>query len=105
MRVTEKENIELLNTKKALEECREQLHLLTEQSLLAIAIIQNNRVVYANRAYAQLTGYPLTEILGWTMADTIKLIRPDYRDFAVCQGEKKMAGDTDSVVTNYLGSV
>ena len=92
---------ELAQTKAALKECREQSDLLTEQSLLAILIMQDEKVVYANRAYAQLTGYGLKEILNWTSADTVHLIHPDYRDFALSQAQKKMSGAENGIVYHY----
>ena len=92
---------ELTKSKAALAECKEQLNLLTEQSLLAILIVQDNKVVYANRAYAQLSGYDLKELLNWTTDDTIKLIHPDYRSFVFIQGQKKMRGEKEGIVNNY----
>jgi two-component system, cell cycle sensor histidine kinase and response regulator CckA len=83
------------------QETREQLRLLTEQSLLAIVIVREDKIEYANNAFVELTGYSLEEILKWKTADTVKLIHPDYRDFVLEQGRKKMQGELTDVVVNY----
>jgi PAS domain S-box-containing protein len=94
----EKKQTDLIH---ALEESRSQLNLLTDQTILAIAIIQNDKIVYANNAYSQLTGYALDEILTWTTQDTLKLIHPDYQGFVISQAQKKMKGEKTGVVKHY----
>ncbi len=84
-----------------LRESQEQLSVLSGQTLLAVVILQDNRVVYANEAYTQMTGYPLSEILTWSIEDTVKLIHPEYREFVIEQGLKKMKAEKDGIVNKY----
>jgi PAS domain S-box-containing protein len=84
-----------------LREKEEHLRFLTEETLLPIVIIQEEQIVYANRAYAELTEYSLEEILQWKLADTVKLIHPDYRDFVMTQAQKKLHGEKNDVISNY----
>ncbi len=102
-RVRELENAEAGQKQavKALRESQEQLRLLTEQTLLSIIILQDGRTVYANKAYSELTGYPIGELMEWKIEDTIRLIHPDYQEFVIKQGRKKMSGEVDGIVTNY----
>ena len=39
--------------------------MISEQSLLALGIIQDGYIKYANEMYSRMTGYSLDEIYGW----------------------------------------
>ena len=101
IKTLEKFQVEHMQLQDKLQELEGQLNLLTEQSLMAVIIIQDDKIIYANHAYAALTGYPLEEILQWTSADTVKLIHPDYRDFVLNQSRKKMLNEKNGVIKNY----
>ena len=85
----------------ALRESEEKFRLISEQSLMAIVIVQDDRIKYANQAYLEMTGYTWEEIMNWTVADTTRVIHPDDRHFVMEQGRKKAAGIRDGVVTHY----
>ncbi len=101
LRELEKRADASLQLEEALRECREQRNLLTEQTLLSVLIIQDGSVVFANRAYSELVGRPLEEILKWKLEDTIRFVHPDDREFVVDQGSRKMRGEADEAVVNY----
>ena len=86
---------------EALLENEEKFRLISEQSLMAIVIIQDDGIKYANQAYSEMTGYPWEEIREWTVDDTARLIHPDDLPFVMEQGRKKAAGISDGVVTHY----
>ena len=86
---------------QALKESEEKFRLISEQSLMAIVMIQDDRIKYANQAYLAMTGYTWEEITNWTVGDTAQLIYPDDRPFVMEQGRKKAAGITDGVVIHY----
>jgi len=86
---------------EVLRESEEKFRLISEQSLMAIVILQDNGIKYANQAYAAMTGHSLKEIMNWTIADTAKLIHADDRDFVMEQGQKKTEGIKEGTVTRY----
>ncbi|MCG6881081.1 MAG: PAS domain S-box protein [Deltaproteobacteria bacterium] len=92
---------ERMRAEKALLESEEKFRLISEQSLMAIVIVQDDRIRYANQAYTEMTGYAWSEIMSWTMRDIIKTIHPDDLHFVMEQGRKKVAGISAGVVTHY----
>ena len=86
---------------KALRESEEKFRLISEQSLMAIVIVQEERIRYANQAYMQMTGYAWQELKNWTTFDIAKMIHPDDLHFVMEQGRKKAAGIREGVVTHY----
>ena len=85
---------------EALRESEEKFRLISEQSLLAIGIIQDGCIIYANEMYSKITGYSLKEIYGWEPYAYAKTVFKDDLSFVMGQSRKKQAGDTD-VLTNY----
>jgi len=85
----------------ALQQSRAQLRLLSDQTLLSIVIIQDGKIVYANNAYAEMSQYPLSEIMTWRIEDTLKLVHPDFRQFVLEQAQKKMKAEKKGVIINY----
>ncbi|HKI48988.1 MAG TPA: PAS domain S-box protein [Desulfobacteria bacterium] len=88
-------------TEAALFESEEKFRLISEQSLMAIVIVQSDKIQYANQAYLEMTGYTWEEIKHWTMRDVAQTIHPDDLSFVMEQGRKKTAGIRDGVVTHY----
>ena len=66
----EDEAFERKRAEEALRESEEKFKLISEQSLMAIVIVQDDRIKYANQAYSAMTGHPWEEIRKWTMGDT-----------------------------------
>ncbi len=97
----EDEAFERKRAEEALRESEEKFKLISEQSLMAIVIVQDDRIKYANQAYSVMTGYTWEEIRNWTVGDTAELIYPGDRHFVMEQGRKKAAGIRDGVVTHY----
>lgn len=90
-----------LEVEEVLLDSEEKFRLISEQSLMAIVIIQENSVKYANQAYSTMTGYPMEEIIRWTLDDISKLIHTDDLPFVVEQGQKKAAGIKEGVIPHY----
>jgi len=93
--VTERKQAE-----EALRESEERFRLISEQSLLAIGIIQDGHIIYANEMYSKLTGYSLEEIYGWEPYGYARTVYKDDLPLVMKQSRKKQAGDVD-VITNY----
>ncbi|MFX0200126.1 MAG: PAS domain S-box protein, partial [Candidatus Hodarchaeota archaeon] len=85
---------------EALRESEEQFRLLSEQSLLAIVLLQDDVIKYANQAAAKFSGYSQEEIMNWPPNEFAKLIHPEDRSFVMEQARKKQVGEKD-VVTHY----
>lgn len=51
---------------------------LAEKSMVGIYIVQNRKVVYVNRRFAEIFNYEPDELIGSSLIDTV--IHPDYRD-------------------------
>ncbi len=85
---------------EALRESEEKFRLISEQSLLAIGIIQDGHIIYANEKYSKITGYSLEEIYGWEPYGYARTVCRDDLPFVMEQSRKKQAGDMD-VITNY----
>ncbi|MHA1377118.1 MAG: PAS domain S-box protein [Candidatus Helarchaeota archaeon] len=83
-----------------LKESEEKFRTITEQSLMGIAIIQDNRVKYVNKKFADVLGYTVEEIMKLPQGTHRTLIHPDDLDFVVAQVRKKQQGNTD-VVSHY----
>ena len=93
--VTERKQAE-----EALRESEEKFRLISEQSLLAIGIIQDGHIIYANEMYSKLTGYSLEEIYGWEPYGYARTVYKDDLPLVMKQSRKKQTGDED-VITNY----
>ncbi len=83
-----------------LKESEDKFRTITEQSLLGIFIAQDNKFVYVNKAYADMMGYPIEELMGKDLLEFNKLIHPKDRTFVLEQFAKKQAGESD-VISKY----
>ncbi|NHJ01751.1 MAG: PAS domain S-box protein [Candidatus Heimdallarchaeota archaeon] len=79
---------------KQLKESEEKFRILSEQSVLGICIIQDERIIYANQTVADTFGYSLDKIINNKFESSI---HPDDRDF----GLKKIHLGQFGAVTNY----
>ena len=52
---------------------------LVDQSLQGLIIIQNMRVVFSNKAFADVSGYTIEEILNLTPKEVQACVHPDYQ--------------------------
>ena len=65
---------------------------LAEESIQGLAIIQNDRYVYVNPAFAFLVGYTVEEILSMSPEEGWKLIHPDDRKYLLQLANDRRAG-------------
>ncbi|MBI9074400.1 MAG: PAS domain S-box protein [Desulfatibacillum sp.] len=96
---------DLLVIQKQTLESEEQFRLLSEQSMMCIAVIQDRAFKYFNEAFQILSGYSKEELFSMTFTDIAAIVHPEYRAFAVEQGRKKMAGELNGVAPNYVYKV
>lgn len=99
--VNSRDITEQAEAEEALRESEEKFRVLSEQSMLGIVIIQDDRFVYMNRAAADIYGIPLE---GYENLDVAKLINtlvhPEDRDLIFDQLRRKQGGE-EGQVANY----
>ncbi|MFX1426864.1 MAG: PAS domain S-box protein, partial [Promethearchaeota archaeon] len=96
------ENItEMKKAEDALRESEAKFRLLTEQNLLAICILQDNRIVYANQAFSDINELSIQEMLNQKPNELSKIIYPEDTPFVLDQSEKKQSGDIKGVIPHY----
>jgi PAS domain S-box-containing protein len=83
---------------EALRESEEQFRMIAEQSVLGIAIIQENRVKYINKAYANMIGYSINEILSWGPGKMLSTVHPEDRALVAEQVRKKERNEPSYIV-------
>ncbi|MFX1312010.1 MAG: PAS domain S-box protein [Promethearchaeota archaeon] len=85
-------------------ESEEKFRIITEQSLMGIALIQDGIVKYASERLANIYGYSIEEVLDWKPNEFLKTIDPEFLDFVKEQVKKKQLGDKD-IITHYLHKI
>jgi len=93
--ITERKNIE-----DDLKESEEKFRTITEQSLMGIAILQDDVFKYVNQQFADIFGYSVDEILNWPENEYHKITHPEDLGFTMEQGRKKQLGEYD-VINRY----
>jgi PAS domain S-box-containing protein len=80
---------------EALLESEQMFRLLSEQSLMSVAILQEGVYHYVNDAMSTLTEYSVDEILSWGPGEFLKQVHPDDRDLVRQQVRMKQEGLPD----------
>ena len=70
-------------------ESEEKFRIIAEQSLMAIAILQDGKFIYANNALSNMLEYNINEIYNWKEFEYSKAIHPDDLYFVMNQSVKK----------------
>jgi PAS domain S-box-containing protein len=76
----------------ALRASEEKYRTLAESSLQGLTIIQDDRYVYINRAFADMLGYSVDEILSMTKEKQWGLIHPDDQEYLLKLSEDRKLG-------------
>ncbi|MFX1322667.1 MAG: ATP-binding protein [Promethearchaeota archaeon] len=92
----------MLKVEKDLIESEEKFRTITEQSFMGIIIVQGGKVLYMNKAVSVITGYPLEEILQWSMKQYIQLIHPEDAKTINERVQKNIEGDVSPFSTNIF---
>jgi PAS domain S-box-containing protein len=85
---------------KELEDLEEKFRTIAENSLMGIAIIQDNKIKYINKQAAELTGYSIDETKELNPTILFEFIHPKDRLWVLDQLKKKQVGEKD-YLTNY----
>jgi len=82
---------------QALRESEEKFRNLAEQSVVGLAIIQENKTIYANRKLAEIIEYPYEEVIKWTVIDFLNIMHPEHAEFLREQDRRKKEGFNDMI--------
>jgi len=85
----EKKVLELENARQALSESETRHRLLIERIPIAVAIVQNGKIVFASNYTEKITGYPVEELL---KLDGFDLIHPDDREMVRSIHSQRLSG-------------
>jgi two-component system, cell cycle sensor histidine kinase and response regulator CckA len=80
------------NEADALRKSEEKYRMLVENSLQGVAIIQDERNVFCNSAYAKMSGYSIEELLALSALEMGNMYHPDDRPFVWKRYQDRMAG-------------
>jgi len=67
---------EMINAEEKIKESEAKFRTISEQSLMGISIIQDERIKYVNETFANMLGYSIEEILNWGPGEFFKTIHP-----------------------------
>ena len=94
------EIVETRNINNKLKEMEEQLKYITEQSLMGIIILQDDKIKYTNKIAAEMVGYHPEDLLNLPPGGFIHLVYPEDREFVIEQAKKKQRG-IQTEITEY----
>lgn len=83
-------------------ESEQMFRLLSEQSLMAVAILQDGVYHYANEAMSTLLDYSLDEILSWSKEEFVKVVHPEDRSLVLQQARLKQQGDPSQALSYFF---
>jgi PAS domain S-box-containing protein len=83
---------------KARLESEEKFRTISEQSLMGLGIIQDNRIIYTNEAFEILSGYSSDELFNMAPGEFLNMVHIDHRQFVIEQYQKKLKGDSSALV-------
>jgi two-component system, cell cycle sensor histidine kinase and response regulator CckA len=86
--------------KEALRESEQMFRLLSEQSLMSVAILQDGVYKYTNQAMSDLCEYSPEEIAAWGPEEFLAVVHPADRSLVLEQARLKQTGDPAQKV-NY----
>jgi len=73
----------------AIRESEEKYSAVVEQAVYGVVIVQNEKYIFANKAMAKMTGYPVEKISSMHFLD---IFAPQYRKMIDQKYKKRMAG-------------
>jgi len=66
----------MIEAERRITESEEKFRTISEQSLMGISIIQDEKIKYINQTLADILGYSKNELLGWATGEFFKTIYP-----------------------------
>jgi two-component system sensor kinase FixL len=88
---------------QALRESEQKYRALVEQSLQGLVIVQDARIVFANPALAEISGYTAEEIAALSPEEVRGLVHPEDQDFVWGRLQDRLAGKSVPPRYEYRG--
>jgi PAS domain S-box-containing protein len=82
-----------IKSEKALKESEEKYKTLVEQSVQGVIVIQDNRIVFTNKAFAKISGYSIDELYSLSPPKVVALTHPEDQDLVWGGFQKRLAGE------------
>ena len=86
---------EVKDRTKELKESEEKFRNIAEQTLIGVAILQDDVLKYVNQQYSNIYRYSSEELKSWEPGEFMRLIHNDYKDIVREQARKKQLGLTN----------
>ena len=81
---------------ESLRESEEKFRTISEESMVGIAILQGDSIIYINQQAVDIVGYSVEEVVGWKIIDFLKIIHPDDVKIVAEETRKKLLGHKDA---------
>ena len=94
---------DLKNAQSAMRDSEEKYRTLVEQSLQGIIVIQKNRIVYTNSAFANIAGYTVEELYSFSPEKVIALTHPDDQRLVWGSLKERLEGKKVPQQYNFRG--
>lgn len=88
---------------KTLSESEKKYRTLIEQSVRGIIIVQDNRIVFTNKAFAKICGYTVEELLDLPTEKVQEILHPEDRKIAWKRFEARLEGKKVPSRREYRG--
>ena len=95
--------MQLERTEKTLMQSEEKYRVLAEKSLQGLLIIQDFRIVFANKTAAEISGYTVEELLSLSPEKVMAMIHPDDQSLVWGHFRDRLAGKTIPARYEYRG--
>ena len=82
-----------------LSESEERFRTFSEQTMLGLCVLQDDRVIFANKATADIAETTVEDLMAMPAGGFSRYLHPDDSEFVSEQARKKQAGETDVVST------
>jgi len=95
--------IEQTQSTLALKNSEANYHALADRSIQGIIIVQDFKIVYANRVFARISGYSIKELLSLPPKKITNLIHPDDQKLVWGNWQKRLSGENVPPRYEYRG--
>jgi PAS domain S-box-containing protein len=80
-----------IKSEKSLKESEEKYKTLVEQSVQGVIVLQDNRIVFTNEAFAKISGYGIDELYSMSPEKVVALTHPEDQDLVWERLQKRLA--------------